>query len=39
MKIIAVSHTDTEDAPFAKFLILVSIKKHFPQITTGKEIS
>lgn len=29
------SHTGTEDAPFAKLLILINIKKHFPQTTIG----
>lgn len=34
MKIDA-SHTDTEDAPFATLLILINIKKCFPQLTIG----
>lgn len=36
IKFIDASHNDTEDALFAKSLILININKHFPQITIGK---
>lgn len=37
IRIIDAFHTDTEDAPFEKLLILITVNKHFPQILTDKK--